>query len=111
MDYMKTIGIIMGTVTLLGVGYKAGLRGGYITDAVMVRAIAQEVLAPAVQKQLEFELAYKRSQLKPLQRIPKEDRTEEEQDEIDDLKEQVAIIKCQLGKSTDCAKFADDEED
>jgi hypothetical protein len=106
----KIIGCILAGITLIGVGYKAGLRGEWITDGVMVRAIAQQAVEPAMTKQLEFELQYKRSLLRPLQRIEKEDRTEEEQDEINDLKEQIALLKCQLGKSKDCAPPDDDEE-
>lgn len=91
------------SIALIGIGYAAALRGQWIVDGAIAKAIAQEVadqtLAPAELERLEFQLEYKLNQLRPLQRIPKDQRSEEDQDAIDDLKADIHTLKNRIAKA------------
>lgn len=103
MNVKEMIGVTGGVIFLMGVGYTAALRGKWITDGVMVEAIAQEaaqkMLAPTELENLEWRLEDKRNQLRPLQRIPKEERSEEDQDAIDDLKADIKTLKKRIARA------------
>jgi len=109
MNVKEGLSVAAVSIALMGIGYAAALRGQWIVDGAIAKAIAQEVaeqtLAPAEMERLEFQLEYKLNQLRPLQRIDKNERSEEDQDAIDDLKADIATLKKRLKK----AKGQDDD--
>lgn len=111
MTFKEIIAVVGSTLAVVGVIYAGLLKTQLVIDGPIARAIAQEVaqqaLAPGELERLEFQLEYKLNTLRPLQRIPKEQRSEEDQDAIDELKDSVKILKrriCTAKGGKDCGE-------
>lgn len=107
MNWKEAIGVTVGVITIMGIGYKAALKGKWIIDPAIAQEIVNQALIPGEIERLEFQLEYKRSQLRALRRTPQEERSEEDQDAIDDTKADIDLLKgrlCRLkgGSEDDC---------
>jgi uncharacterized small protein (DUF1192 family) len=112
MNWKEMIGITIGVVTLMGIGYKAALKGKWIIDPAIAQEIVNQALIPGEIERLEFQLEYKRSQLRQLRKIEQAQRSEEDQDAVDELKSDIGLLQyrlCRLkgGAEEEC-KSADD---
>lgn len=96
MNWKEAIGVTIGVVSLMGLGYKAALKGKWIIDPAIAQEIVNQALIPGEIERLEFQLEYKRNGLRQARKIPQDQRSEDDQDEIDELKADIALLKFRL---------------
>ena len=90
------IGAAVGLVTLLGGSYTIATRAGYVVSEDGVRAI---VLMEESIERMEFQLEYKLSELRRYESIPESERSESDQVQIDELKDQIDQLRERLKKA------------
>lgn len=98
MNIKDVLGITTGVIALMGIGYTAALKGRYIINDAVAQQIFAQLNAPDEIERLEFQREYKQNQLRSLQRIEKENRSEEDQDTIEELKADITLLKSRLAK-------------
>lgn len=64
MNIKESIGVAVGCVALLGTGYAAALKGGWLVDDARAQEIAQQAVAPEERALLEFMRETKFSRLR-----------------------------------------------
>jgi hypothetical protein len=88
------IGTTIAAVTLMGIGYAAALKGGWIIDESRAQGIAQNAVVPEERARLEFMRQMKFDRLRLLN--AKEDATADEELEAEILRDDIKRITDRL---------------
>jgi hypothetical protein len=64
LNIKEGIGLTIGIISLMSIGYAAALRGGYVIDRALAQEIAQQAVEPEERARLEFVRETKFSRLR-----------------------------------------------
>jgi len=94
MTLKEALPVIIGCITLMGIGYGAAVKGGWIIGRVEAQDIAAQAVQPEEQARLELHLELKYNRLRFLNGLS--EKTPDDQLEIDSLREDIRLIKERL---------------
>lgn len=94
MNIKEMIGTTIAVITLMGLGYGAALRGGYVVDEAMAQDIAQSKVEVEEEARLEFIRETKYSRLRFLNGL--ENKSPDDLLEMDTLRDDIKRITDRL---------------
>lgn len=94
MNIKEVIGLAIGCVSLLGIGYGMALRGGYVIDRALAQDIAQQAVVPEERARLEFQREMKFSRLRYLNAL--DEQSPDDELEMETLREEIKQISERL---------------
>lgn len=96
MNVKESIAVTIGVITLLGVGYSAALRGGWLVDTARAQEIARQAVEPEEQARLEFVRETKYSRLRFLNGL--ENKSPDDLLEMETLRDDIKRITDRLAE-------------
>ena len=96
MNVKDALGATIAACTLMGIGYAAALKGGWIIDESRAQGIAQQAVAPEEKARLELHLELKYNRLRMLNNL--KEKTPDDLMEIDSLREDIRLLKEALAR-------------
>jgi hypothetical protein len=94
LNIKESTGVALACITLMGIGYTAALRGGYVIDEAMAQQIAQNAIIPEERARLEFMRQMKFDRLRLLN--AKDELSADEELEAEILRDEIRRITDRL---------------
>ena len=94
MNIKESTGVALACITLMGIGYTAALRGGYVVNEAIAQEIAQQAVEPEERARLEFVRETKFSRLRFLNGL--ENKSPDDLLEMETLRDDIKRIADRL---------------